>query len=201
MKLKFVFIIMLVTATFMLPNKGHAGITEALLANQALSDLKDVIKSIQPFAPGVAKRLNIFRVSLKKIIIRDKVQCEKPTGGRSFSEVILERANKIREQQCNDEEANRITDENQETITFIPKFEHCLSSADLKCVCSHKQHKDEPQCAGFANQDQSPKKKCIPKDVAENALSKIDEIINNLDIAFAADSDGNGISDICEDNL
>ncbi len=192
MKLKFIMLI-LVAKMFLLSGPSHAGIVEDQLAKQALNDLKDVINSIRPFAPSVAKRLNNIRVGLKERITRDEDNCATLEENESFSELILSRASGIQKKRCKDEETNR---------TFTPKFEHCLSMSDLKCVCSHEQHKDDPECAPFVNKGKGTReKKCIPQDIADNALERINQIINNLDTAFAVDSDGNGISDICEDNL
>lgn len=192
---------MSVTLTFfLLPNVSYAGLVEAALVQQALSDLNEVIKSVRPYNRDAAKRLNIIRLGLKAVITKDKGLCDKPK--KSFADLILSRASDISKNRCEDEETSRITDENQETITFTPRFEHCLSSADLKCVCSHAQHKDDPQCAPYVNKGKgSREQKCIPNDVADNAFTILNQVIDNLDTAFAADSDGNGTSDICEDNL
>ena len=175
-------------------NPAYAGIVEDQLIRQLLLELRDIGRSMRPYLSGSdsLKLLKNIRAALTKGV-KDKIKCE-VTG---TTDVILRLgsvSSKILNKQC---PAERNT---AEDIEFTPKFSHCTSSADLECVCSHPQHKDKPQCALFVNKKDTSKK-CIPQEIASSTAQRINEITNSLSSAFSADSDNNGISDVCEDGL
>lgn len=173
-------------------NPAKATIVESELARLALLDLKQVSKSLRKYLPKDSKILNKTRIFLSGGL-KDKVPCNPTEIGFSLEDMNIV-SSKITEKKC--------TDGNSDFRTIDLKFSHCTSPSDLECVCSHKEHKNEPRCAGFSDEkNENDKSKCIPESESDELKGRLDQIITDLISAFSVDSDVNGVSDICEDNL
>ena len=190
MKPKFIFILLLVITMFLFPNLTYAGIIEDQLAKQNLSDLKILAKELKQYHLQAAKALLKAYRSLNRAA-NNEFQCSKTKGENLLNK--MEAISEIIQKKACSNASQRI---------FTPRYEHCTSAADLKCVCSHKEHKDEPQCAQFVkDKKEENKDKCIPDDQLSGIVNRFETIVANLKLAFLTDNDANDVSDICEDNL
>lgn len=191
MQIKSAVAILIIISTFTVPLQSRADLVDNQLAKNNLDELRIIAQRLKKVDKRLGKTILKTRRKLSKAR-KGRTSCELEVSQKLFP-LLEDVSGIIQKKACS----------NNEERTFTPKVRHCKSAADLECVCSHKQHRKEERCKPFVKDksNKGKKGKCIDDTELEQIVLDYENIITSLKNIFLKDEDGDGTTDICQDNL